>query len=662
MTGMFQRAWYHAPIDEFVSHGADPVLGRLLKNATHTVESEQRDAWAIQYDLLVLAIEGLAGHIFWEFSIPRMGRRIDVLLLVRSGLIVLEFKVGLSEFPKSALDQAWDYALDLKNFHETSHAIPIVPVVYSTDATAQPLDTPCVSEDQVSRPLRCGSGQLRELLAHVIVTLPQSAPVAVEDWIRGSYKPTPTILEAARALYSQHSVEEIVRADAGAKNLAETSSRIDALAERARREKRKIVCFVTGVPGAGKTLVGLDVANRKREGSNHAVFLSGNGPLVAVLREALTRDEYNRRREKEKGVRKGRVAEGVKAFIQNVHHFRDEALIDDKPPSDRIAIFDEAQRAWDAEQTSYFMKRKKNRPGFSQSEPEFLIRYMDRHQDWAMVVCLIGGGQEINKGEAGIDEWVDAVARHFPEWEVYASGRLLDAEYGSGRVQTLLGCRKNAHFDDALHLSVSMRSFRAENLSSLVKAILDCERAAAVAEYEKLSPRYPIYLTRSLESARRWLRSVARGSERYGLVCSSKALRLKPHAVDVRVAVDPVNWFLNDRSDVRSSFYLEDVATEFQVQGLELDWACVAWDADLRVAGEGWGYHDFRGQRWERIHQEERKRYLKNAYRVLLTRARQGLVIFVPPGNPGDPTRPPDFYDPIYAYLRSVGIAELPVS
>ena len=479
-----------------------------------------------------------------------------------------------------------------------------------------------------------------------------------QRWSRAPYHPTPTIVEAARALYTQHSVEAIARHDAGAQNLRVTSRRIEELVDEAKTTGSKLICFVTGVPGAGKTLVGLNIATRRREINQptHAVFLSGNGPLVAVLREALTRDEVARRKSQGDNVRKGKVAESVKAFIQNVHNFRDEALIHPDPPIDHVVIFDEAQRAWNLRQTANFMRRKKNRPGFSDSEPEFLISYMDRHEDWAVIVCLVGGGQEINTGEAGIDAWLDAVNSRFPYWHMHISSRLNDSEYAAGKALEVVRQRPNTHFDDCLHLAVSMRSFRAENVSEFVKALLDCEQDHAREAFARLRDRYPIAVTRNLNLGKQWIHTRARGSERFGLVASSKAQRLKPHAIDIRVDVNPVHWFLNGKEDTRSSFYLEDAATEFQVQGLELDWACVTWDGDLRFTGCGWSFHDFRGDRWCNIANPDNRRYLRNAYRVLLTRARQGMVIFVPPGDPGDPTRSPEFYDSTFHYLTELGI------
>jgi hypothetical protein len=325
-----------------------------------------------------------------------------------------------------------------------------------------------------------------------------------------------------------------------------------------------------------------------------------------------------------------------------------------------VVIFDEAQRAWTLKQTADFMRQKKKRPGFSQSEPEFLISGMDRHEDWAVIVCLVGGGQEINTGEAGIEAWIDAVNSRFSHWDMYISSRLTDSEYAAGQVLEKVRERPSTYFEPCLHLAVSMRSFRAENVSYFVKALLDCERQAARQALAQFLPSYPIAVTRDLPLAKEWIRSHARGSERYGLVASSKAQRLKPDAVDIRVAVNPVHWFLNGPEDTRSSYYLEDAATEYRVQGLELDWACVAWDGDLRFNGSGWNYHQFWGDRWRRIANTENRRYLCNAYRVLLTRARQGMVIYVPPGNPTDPTRSPAFYDATYEYLREIGIPALP--
>lgn len=659
-AGTALRAWYEDSIDGFLKADPDAVLGRLATNGSFTLLPTQRDAWLEQIEFLRERIDGLAGSLFFEFSIPRMGRRIDAVLIIGSIVFVLEFKVGAAEFDRSALDQAWDYALDLKNFHEASHHLTIAPIVVATEAVRSPSVVIRIDDDLVYQPIPTDPAKFREVV-DLVLAQSQGDPIDARQWSISPYRPTPTIVEAARALYAQHSVESIARHDAGAENLHVTSQHLEEIVAGAEQSRRKVICFVTGVPGAGKTLVGLNVATRRQNvnAETPAVYLSGNGPLVAVLREALTRDEFMRQKSMGAAVRKGKVAESVKAFIQNVHHFRDEAIRDPSPPAEHVAVFDEAQRAWTLRWTELFMRRRKNISGFSQSEPEFLLSCMDRHSDWAVVICLVGGGQEINSGEAGIDAWLEAVYDHFPAWEMHISSRLTDSEYAAGRALETVRGRPDTHLDDRLHLSVSMRSFRAENVSFFVKALLDLEKLRAQDSFEKLSSRFPIAITRDLDIAKEWVRDHARGTERFGLLASRKALRLKPHAIDVRFKVDPVSWFLSDRDDTRSSYYLEDAATEIQVQGLELDWTCVTWDGDLRFTGSKWAYHDFRGKRWCNIRDQDNQRYLLNAYRVLLTRARQGMVIFVPTGDRNDPTRPPENYDATFRYLTSVGIPVL---
>lgn len=654
------RAWYSGSIRDFLLADPEAVLGQLAANGEFALTPTQRDAWTAEIEILRVGLRHFEGSILLEYTIPRLGRRIDAVLLIGSVVFVIEFKIGEESFDRVAIDQAWDYALDLKNFHEASHTALIIPILVANDSRSTPAARFQPDHDQVFRPVCANAAGLRSLLELALQTFAGHEPVA-NDWARAPYHPTPTIVEAARALYAQHSVEAIARFDAGAQNLHTTTRRVDELVTEAQRLGQKIICFVTGVPGAGKTLVGLNLATQRREAAEltHAVFLSGNGPLVAVLREALTRDDFVRRKNRGEKVRKGAIGESVKAFIQNVHHFRDEALIETRPPFEHVVIFDEAQRAWNLRQTASFMSRKKKRPGFAHSEPEFLISYMDRHSDWAAIVCLVGGGQEINTGEAGIGAWLEAVMAKFPHWQMYISSRLTDGEYAAGQALDLLRGRREAHLDDCLHLAVSMRSFRAEHVSAFVKALLDCDRIQARATFAKISGNYPLTITRDLQRAKEWVRGKARGSERYGLVASSKAQRLKPHAIDIRVNVDPVHWFLNEKEDTRSSYYLEDAATEFQVQGLELDWACVTWDGDLRFNGSGWSYHDFRGDRWCNIANTDNRNYLRNAYRVLLTRARQGMVIFVPKGEASDPTRSPAFYDATYSYLTELGVPEL---
>jgi len=660
----FGRAYYSASISDFQAHSNEEVLAALATNSTFAIETTQRDAWLTQTKIVrdMLKDCRVPGLIAFEFNIPRVGRRIDVLALIGHVVFVIEFKVGEKRFSADAIEQVWDYALDLKNFHSTSHDKQIVPVLVATQAIAS-TTTIALSPDHdgVLRPIMATPEQLPSVIRGAL-DFCEVQSIDPAEWATGRYTPTPTIVEAAMALYGGHGVEEISRSDATATNLSLTSDSVARIVREAQAQRRKSICFVTGVPGAGKTLVGLNIATQHIDKNSelYSVFLSGNGPLVMVLCEALARDKARRLRDQNQRARLGEIRSEVKAFVQNVHHFRDECLRDgSRPPIEHVALFDEAQRAWNAEQTASFMLRKKNTANFEMSEPQFLISCMDRHKDWAVVVCLVGGGQEINTGEAGIGEWIRAVRTSFPHWHVHLSPRLTDSEYESGQALAMLEAHQGVHIDQSLHLSVSMRSFRAEHVSSLVKAVLDLDRPRAKAMLAETRERYPIVITRSLDTAKAWLKAQARGTERFGLVVSSQAQRLKPHAIDVRVPVNPVHWFLHPREDVRSSFYLEDAATEFHVQGLELDWACVVWDADFRYTEFGWRHWSFRGDKWQKINAVQRQAYLKNAYRVLLTRARQGMVIVVPTGSHEDPTRSPGHYDATYDYLCGLGFERL---
>jgi hypothetical protein len=656
-------AWYAAPIAHFLAAPDNEVLGSIVAASGFDVTQAQREAWKREIIILRDSLQGMEGWVHFEFDVPRLGSRVDAVILIGSAIIPVEFKVGERVFSRADYNQAWDYALDLKNFHAGSHHASIFPILVATEAVDADSGWQSCHADGVRPPLRCN---VRELKSAIIEAHRQSVGPAIdaESWASAAYEPTPTIIEAARALYARHTVEAISRHDAGARNLGITSRTIEAVIEKAASEKFKAIIFVTGVPGAGKTLVGLNVAtqHRRKDDARHAVFLSGNGPLVAVLRESLIRDEHSRRKAAGKRVRKGIIAQEVKPFIQNVHHFRDDGvrtLEAGVAPHDRVVIFDEAQRAWNSAKTADFMKRRKGMPGFSRSEPQFLIEYMDRHPDWAVIICLVGGGQEINTGEAGISTWLDAVREHFPNWRAYISPELSDSEYAAGRALEMLGGAAVVERRAELHLAVSMRSFRCEQVSAFVKALLDINLDEARRMLALIARRYPVVVSRELNAARRWVRGQARGSERYGLIASSGAQRLKPLAVDVRVDVDPIHWFLNPSNDTRSSFYLEDAATEYQIQGLELDWACVLWDADLRFDGRGWQHRNFNAKGWQRIKAEVRQQYLINAYRVLLTRARQGMVIVVPKGDSEDNTRLPSYYDATYEYLLRAGISEL---
>ena len=651
--------YYKDSICSFLTKSVDQVIGEITISNQFDSNLNQNHSWVAEINYLQKALQGLEGTIFFEFSIPRMGKRVDTLIIIEGVIFVVEFKVGEHKYNQSSVEQVWDYALDLKNFHEPSHQALLVPILVATEAKNIFSEIVTTSHnDNLILPIKTNGESLKIIIHAVLDFYDEIQTVDPTGYAAGRYSPTPTIIEAAISLYKNHTVDEITRSDADATNLSKTTDTISEIITQARENNKKIICFVTGVPGAGKTLVGLKVATTHLddEGGEASVYLSGNGPLVAILQEALARDKI--KNEKEKGVTltKGKAKSSVKTFIQNIHHYRDSYLVDPTAPYDHVAIFDEAQRAWNKEQTVSFMKRKKNKPDFDHSEPEFLISCLNRHEDWAVIVCLVGGGQEINTGEAGISEWLAAIKNWYPHWSVHISPNLTDSEYSATDAIAALSNVTEVHLNPDLHLSVSMRSFRAENLSLFVKNMLDIQKEKAIETFNQVKEKYPIVLTRDLKKAKQWLKEKARGSERYGIVVSSQAQRLKPYAIDVKSPMNPIHWFLNGKDDVRSSYFLEDVATEFHVQGLELDWACIAWDGDLRYANDGWKTYEFRGSKWLNIKKEERKQYLINAYRVLLTRARQGMIIVVPDGNSEDSTRKPEYYDATFNYLKSLGI------
>ena len=683
---MINRYFYQSDVASFLTEDTDTIFGKISRADEMDTASTQKFAWqeeiAIMKEVLVPYADEHAQIVF-EYTIPRLGKRIDVVLLLRERVFVIEFKAGEDEYNHADVDQVLDYALDLKNFHQGSADRLIVPILVATDSTTfSTICEPSHYDDGVYEPLLTDASHLGDIIQLVLHdNLPQqNYAVSMADWARSRYAPTPTIIEAARSLYLNHSVEDITKHESEGAQLDATTHFVQQVIRETKERKGKSICFVTGVPGAGKTLVGLNVAVQQ-EGKDLAVYLSGNGPLVQVLTEALTRDKQAQEKAQGNPITKKEAEREVKRFIQIIHRYRDnmlnkvkvvngvleidptKELKDDEAgygEVENIAIFDEAQRSWDKEHIAAWLKRKKGFENFPMSEGEFLIWSLDQRKDWAVIVCLVGGGQEINTGEAGIGEWIRALNETFPDWNVYISSQLTAKEYAEGRVKELLDVNSNVAYSEDLHLAVSMRSFRAESLSNMVHHLLDGDVENVRKVYSQIAERYPIVLTRDLDKAKEWLRTRARGNERYGMLVSSKAYRLKPLAIDVRCKPDTVHWFLDDINDVRSSLFLEDVATEFDVQGLELDWTCVVWDGDLRYSNDGWDFFEFNGgSKWNKIQKEERRAYLINAYRVLLTRARQGMILCVPEGNPGDPTRLPEFYDSTYQYLKSLGVEEI---
>lgn len=651
---MSRREYYIDSINNFIVADEENVLGQLLIHDEFETSDLQKLAWKAEIQILKRQLEEFRGDVIFEYTIPRMGHRVDTVCIIEGIIFLFEFKVGDNEYKKTTIDQVMDYALDLKYFHEESKRRYIVPICVSTKASVQKNEYNCCS-DGIYNAILCNENNIGDNIHNILLQV-RDKTLAGRTWIDSRYAPTPTIIEAAQSLYRNHGVDDISRNDAGAKNLTITTKAISNIIEDCKKNNRKAICFVTGVPGAGKTLAGLNIANERHhfDEDEHAGFLSGNGPLVDVLQNALAIDRAKREK-----ITKSNALRETKAFIQIIHKFRDEALTTSYAPIEKVAIFDEAQRAWNKESLTDFMKRKKGIPEFNQSEPEFLISIMDRHEDWAVIICLVGGGQEIYNGEAGIQDWFSTLSEKYLDWEIYLSDKITDSEYvGNSDVSTMLHNREYHCISD-LHLGVSLRSFRSEKLALFVKCLLDEEIELAKETYEELKKSYPVLITRKFDVAKNWVKKKARGTERYGLLASSEGKRLRAEGIWVPSEINHVGWFLNEKDNVDSSYYLEVAASEFKVQGLEIDYAVLAWDADLRYTSNGFDYFKFRGTKWNHVNQEQRQHYLKNAYRVLMTRARQGLIIYIPEGDEEDPSRLTEYYEGTYQYLKHVGIKEI---
>ena len=662
------RCYYHATIEEFLRQPTAEIVGVIHSNdISAETRIQQSNTWEQEIEILKSQLAELdEGEILFEYSIPRMGKRVDNVVLYHNIVFLLEFKCGFllefkcgdREYRSTTYDQVYDYALDLRNFQKESHDKLLVPMMVSTNAPE--FENRLVEIDRIIEPMRCNAHNIGSTILQVAENY-NEPDFDYQEWIFSEYLPTPTIVEAAQALYRGHNVADITRSDAGAENLTVTTDEINAIIEHSKAQNRKSICFVTGVPGAGKTLVGLNIAIQRSNAAKgeHAVFLSGNFPLVQVLQEALARDSVQQAKDRGDRITKTDALRSTSAFIQIIHKYRDSFVGNDHVPPERVAIFDEAQRAWTHDMIAKFMATKKGVANFTYSEPEFLISTMDRHDDWAVIICLVGGGQEINTGEAGLPEWFDSLRRAFPDWDVYITPQLNDEEYRRDRDWLDMISGLHVTENEKLHLATSVRSFRTPDLAAFVKALLDIDTDEARRLYDKIKDKYPLFITRDLQTAKDWVRSKGQGSTRYGLLASSGALRLKPEGIFVKNEIKVANWFLNNKGDVRSSYALEDVVSEFDIQGLELDYTIVAWDADFRMTNGRWTYNGFVGDKWQNINSEERRLYLKNAYRVLLTRARQGMIIFVPQGSDTDPTRPREFYDGTYNYLKELGIVEM---
>jgi len=679
-----KQSYYHSTIEDFLKITDDEIIGKLNKGGISfasqwTITTISWDS-SIQIlkksclELIEMTPSVKNWHILLEYEIPRLSSRIDAVIIADDLIFVIEFKYDRRKYELADIRQVEDYANDLHDFHLESKDKIIIPVLLAPLAKSISRGSILNLDSFIKTCLKTNTNNFSQIVYEAYLRYHEisNCNINPDKWEQSEYQPTPTIIQAAKALFAGQKVETITKTGAEENDLKRTTNYLIQVINLARIENKKIVCFVTGVPGAGKTLVGLNVVHEKEEfggEETNTAYFSGNGPLINVLREALSRDHFERQiklfHSKQISTRpkKKDSEREVKAKIQNLHLFIKDGIRRETPPTERIVVFDEAQRCWNAIQFSNKAKQNQNREKNpfkieEKSEAELLFEFMDRHKGWSVVVALVGGGQEINTGEGGIAEWGKAIRNKYSNWEVHISEQLLSGDSSTAE-QTLFDFipeNVTIHKNQNLHLNTSQRSFRANNLNTWVNALINNKPEEACELATSIKENYPLLLTRNLATAKEWLRQKKSGNKRIGLIASSGGLRLKPCGIHVREVIDEAMWFLNDEKDIRSSYYLEMVATEYKVQGLELDWAGICWDADLRRKDNNWEFKNFSGTKWNQTSTISEQKFLLNTYRVLLTRAREGIILFVPEGDPEDETRLPELYNPIYEYLLSCGV------
>lgn len=669
-------AYFRCSITEFLAASDDTVIAKLqtayASDGYRSQYTTQTIAWATTLpalrrefsDLLRMFPSADTWHLLLEYPLYRLRRRIDAVVLTPDAVVVLELKTGAKSFDSADRRQAEEYAQDLRDFHAASARARLRPVLWALEAEPAPMGAEQDNHPGVSRLLLVGRTGLANTLLHcagrrAFGSLRQATEFS-DRWDKAPYQPVPSVIEAATTLFAGHGVREITLSTA--KNLRESASEVLSIIERSRANCEYSVVFLTGVPGAGKTLAGLNVVHAavrdgiEREGE--IVYLSGNTPLVVVLREALARDRYRRASVEGQPIKMGDARASTRATVQHINDFLKEYLNGSgAPPSEHVIVFDEAQRAWNARQGM-------EKFGRDASEPHLVLETMLRHRDWAVCVCLIGKGQEINDGEEGVAGWAEAISRLSTEnvsrWKVYGP----DLIFGASRSPETLGQLPDGVEtvrSESLHLNVPMRSFRSPTLATWIERVIEGEFSASAETARELS--YPLYLTRSLEDAKAWLRQSTLGERRMGLLASSGAKRLRADGLgQVLSATDGqtiAHWYLNSPGDIRSSFALEVPANEYTSQGLEIDFACLCWGGDLIYKDDRWITRSLSGNRWTVLSDSAKRMFVLNSYRVLLSRAREGMVIWVPKGDVEDHTRSPSELDDVADCLLRAGVQRL---
>ena len=668
-------AYYRERISQFLAAQPTQVLGALqasyARDGFSSQYTRQTRVWNEAMPLLQAELAKLVAKraeaggwtILLEYPLYRLRRRIDVVVLAGPVVVVIEAKSGSPAFSQGDQRQVEEYALDLRDFHSESNSRKIYPVLWHTDAADAPVQYSLAADSgDVVAPLHMAARHGLQSFLRGLSMENVDPPIAAEDWDYSAYRPVPTIVEAATAIFADHTVTAITNADA--ENLRVAAARLVSLIQEAKESGSRFLLMLTGVPGSGKTLAGLQVVHSAVasgvEERGDIVYLSGNTPLVTVLREALARDQHAREEQDGSARSLEEIRRGVKVRIQHINDFLKDGLEQPAgtPLHEHAIVFDEAQRAWDEKQG----REKFNREA---SEPTLLLELMARQPEWCACVCLVGGGQEINSGEEGVRGWGEALRKLTPEarkrWTVIGPPDLFEGGPTAGAFSIgELPHEVTRRTDPELQLRVPQRSFRSPGVSEWVNAVIAGRRLEASAIAGRLG-NYPILVTRSIEQAKEWLQVNGRGERRFGLLASSGARRLRAYGYGVTLhataGAEIAHWYLNPKGDIRASFALEVPANEYSCQGLELDLGCLCWGGDMLwdTSAQHWTYSRLSGSAWQRVRSATDQMFIANSYRVLLTRAREGMVLWVPEGSATDHTRDMAPLDSTAKYLLECG-------
>ena len=666
------RTYYESSIEDFVSlkHPRD-IIEFLTESDESTDEYElylQKEAWYNQVRILQKYLKDKKGFIIFEYALSRVNMRIDVVLLMDGVVYSLEFKNNEIEFKDDDINQADGYGYALKNFYEANRDKYIVPILIATKAP----DSECsegsdLGIDKLFTLFKTNTTKMEQYIDLIRSKYGSEVIYTEEDfenWIKSPFKPNPTIIQSARSIYMNNQVDEFFKFDAGEENLKVTERTVENIVKEAEENKIKIICFVSGVPGAGKTLVGLDLAGKTRNESNgdipEAVFFSGNGPLINVLTDALGRDAYARNPEKYQS--KWRAINDVKVFIQDLHAFKQDIIsVKKKTIEENVLIFDEAQRVWDNEQLEKWLTKKgADKSFFGLSEADLLLNTFD-DKEWGVIVALVGLGQDIHNGEDGLSVWFKSLLEKHTEWEIRLSKEIFEqkADNLDAYIDSIKNCPR-VQEDSGLYLKTCIRTPRAKNLSEFAEALLHNEPEKAKEALAKFD-NYPICITRNLKLAETFVSSNTRRKERCGKLCSSnsKILGRNSHCFDNIDNWHFANW-MNDESGRDSSNSLIFSASEFNIQGLEIDWSLLGWDMDMYYSNGEWHKQKMLTPKRFVESTDIQKKHILNSYRVLLTRARKGMVIYIPKANDfPDAFNVSKYFDSTFEYLKSCGIKVL---